>query len=86
MIQAMGKRLMGCAAAAAGAALWALPGWVWAAGDDSGPRPEGRLTGYSSAVKLPDSGSYSLQWLLLFFLGLMVVAVVFKDPKRSHLD
>jgi cytochrome oxidase assembly protein ShyY1 len=86
MIQAMGKRLMMYCAAAAGAALWALPVRVWAAMDDSGVRPEGRLMGYPTAVKLPDSGSYSLQWLLLFFLALMVVGVVFKDPKRSHLD
>jgi hypothetical protein len=83
MIHSLSKRMIGCAAAV----LWALPVWAWAAGDDSSVRPDGRYIGYDNNVKLSDSaGGYSLHWILIFFLGLIVVAAVFKDPKRSHLD
>jgi len=46
---------------------------------------EGRLEGYSSAVRLP-SGSTALTWLLIGFLGVIAISTLFKNGKRTHLD
>ena len=46
---------------------------------------EGRLEGYASNVRM-SSGSTALTWLLISFLGLMAVATLFKNAKRTHLD
>ncbi len=46
---------------------------------------EGRLEGYGAKVRL-ESGSTALTWLLIGFLGLIAVATMFKNARRTHLD
>ena len=46
---------------------------------------EGRLEGYAGNVRL-ESGSTALIWLLIGFLGVIAVATLFKNAKRTHLD
>ena len=46
---------------------------------------EGRLEGFKEAVRLP-SGSTALTWLFVSFLGVIAVASLFKNAKRTHLD
>ena len=46
---------------------------------------DARLQGYDKNIQL-DSGSTALSWLLLAALGVMCMAVLFKDAKRTHLD
>jgi hypothetical protein len=74
-----------------GAAIWLcrllpclLPGVAWA--DDAIVRSEGRLQGYASSVTLQEPGSYFGSWLMLLVLGTLVMLVVFKNAKRTHLD
>ena len=46
---------------------------------------EGRLEGYANNVRLPSS-STALTWLFVSFLGVIAVASLFKNAKRTHLD
>ena len=46
---------------------------------------EGRLEGYTSTVRL-ESSSTALIWLMIGFLGIIAVATLFKNAKRTHLD
>ena len=46
---------------------------------------EGRLEGYTSNVRL-ESASTALTWLMVGFLGIIAVATLFKNAKRTHLD
>lgn len=46
---------------------------------------EARLEGYQSNVRLPNS-STALTWMLISFLGVIAVATLFKNAKRTHLD
>ena len=46
---------------------------------------EGRLEGFKEAVRLP-SGSTALTWLFVSLLGVIAVASLFKNAKRTHLD
>ena len=46
---------------------------------------EGRLEGFNEAVRLP-GGSTALTWLFVSFLGVIAIASLFKNAKRTHLD
>ena len=46
---------------------------------------DARLEGYETIVALPESTT-ALTWLLFAFLGVVCLAVLFKDAKRTHLD
>ena len=46
---------------------------------------EGRLEGYQGNVRLP-GGSTALTWLFVSFLGVIAIASLFKNAKRTHLD
>jgi len=65
-------------------ALMTLPASVWA--DEAGQDIDARLEGYASSVRLPEAISPTLIWMLLAGLAILVVAVLFKNAKRSHLD
>jgi hypothetical protein len=43
---------------------------------------EGRLEGYPKLT----SGSTALTWLFMGFLGVIALASLFKNAKRTHLD
>jgi hypothetical protein len=54
--------------------------------DEDQPKEyDARILGYTQDVDLK-TGSTALSWLLLIALGVVSVAVLFKDAKRSHLD
>jgi hypothetical protein len=46
---------------------------------------DGRLEGYGREVTL-HSGSAGLTWLLFIILGVIALAVLFKNAHRTHLD
>jgi hypothetical protein len=46
---------------------------------------EARMEGYPQTVRLKDS-SVALTWIMTGFLSAMAIAVLFKNPRRSHLD
>ena len=51
-------------------------------------KQDARLEGYANAggnVSVPNQ-STALIWLLFVFLGVVALAALFKDAKRSHLD
>jgi hypothetical protein len=64
--------------------LVAMPA-VTARADDEPTSYDARIEGYPQKVQL-DSSSTALVWLLLVVLGVLTVAVLFKDAKRTHLD
>jgi hypothetical protein len=45
---------------------------------------DARLEGYPQTVYI--EGGTSTTWFLLVFLGVVGLAVLFKDAKRTHLD
>ena len=53
--------------------------------DDENTSYDARIEGYTQKVQL-DSGSTALTWLLFVVLGVLTIAVLFKDAKRTHLD
>ena len=53
--------------------------------DDESTSYDARIEGYAQKVQL-DSGSTALVWLLFVVLGVLTIAVLFKDAKRTHLD
>jgi hypothetical protein len=55
------------------------------AAEDESTSYDARIEGYGQKVQL-DAGSTALTWLLLVVLGVLSVAVLFKDAKRTHLD
>jgi hypothetical protein len=55
------------------------------AADDESTSYDARVEGYPQKVQL-DSGSTALTWLLFVVLGVLTLAVLFKDAKRTHLD
>ena len=52
---------------------------------EDAPKHDARLDGYASNVALPGN-STALMWLLFVFLGVVALAALFKDAKRTHLD
>ena len=46
---------------------------------------DARLEGYQGNVSVQNQ-STALMWLLFVFLGVVALAVLFKDAKRTHLD
>jgi len=53
--------------------------------EEDGDKMEGRLDGYPVDVRMEKSGT-ALGWILFSFMGVLAVAALFKDAKRSHLD
>jgi hypothetical protein len=53
--------------------------------DEDTVKLEARLEGFSQNVRMKD-GSTALTWLMVGFLSVVAIAVLFKNPKRSHLD
>ena len=53
--------------------------------DEDTVKQEARLEGYGQSVRLKES-STALTWLMVGFLSAVAIAVLFKNPKRSHLD
>ena len=53
--------------------------------DEDTVKMEARLEGYPQNVRMKE-GSTALTWLMIGFLSAMAIAVLFKNPKRSHLD
>jgi len=62
----------------------AIPATVLA-DDEAPPDYDARILSYPTNVQL-DGGTTALSWLALAVVGGLSVAVLFKDPKRSHLD
>lgn len=60
-------------------------GTARAADDEDQPQHDARTEGYQVSVKVEKNGS-AITWLLFVFIGVVGMAVLFKDPKRSHLD
>jgi len=53
---------------------------------DDAPEPyDARMLGYPGNVQL-DGGGTALSWIVLVLLGVLTIAVLFKDAKRTHLD
>jgi len=46
---------------------------------------DARVQGYDPTVEL-QSSSTGMAWMLVIVLGVVCIAVIFKDAKRSHLD
>ncbi|HEX4125900.1 MAG TPA: hypothetical protein VHY37_14330 [Tepidisphaeraceae bacterium] len=47
--------------------------------------PDGRIVMYRDQVGLPSS-SMALIWLMFIVVAMLMLAVMFKSAKRSHLD
>ena len=47
---------------------------------------DARLDGYAGGNLAVPNDSTALIWLLFVFLGVVALAALFKDAKRSHLD
>ena len=47
---------------------------------------DARLDGYTSNTVVVSNDSTALIWLLFVFLGVVALAALFKDAKRTHLD
>jgi hypothetical protein len=56
-----------------------------AASDDDVVHYDARVQGYSPDMELKSSSTGGC-WILLIFMGVICVAVIFKDARRSHLD
>jgi len=67
------------------AGFWAVAATPLAALAQEKQPYDGRLEGYGRSVTL-ESGSLSLQWLLLIGLGIVILGVLFKQSRRTHLD
>ena len=52
---------------------------------DEEARVDAKVQNFMKPVAVDDSSS-ALQWLLLAFLGAVVISVMFKNAKRTHLD
>jgi hypothetical protein len=66
-------------------ALCAVVSPTAARADDEPTSYDARVEGYTPKMQL-DGGSTALTWLLLVVLGVLTIAVLFKDAKRTHLD
>jgi hypothetical protein len=53
---------------------------------DEAPKNDARLEGYEARVQFESGDSTALMWLLLVFLAMVLMGVMFKNAKRSHLD
>ena len=53
--------------------------------DEETALKEGRLEGYGEVVALPSAGS-GLLWMMFMLMSVVMIAVLFKNAKRSHLD
>lgn len=47
---------------------------------------EARLEGYRTPVRLAEPGSNAFTWIILILLSMLVIGVMFKNAKRTHLD
>jgi hypothetical protein len=61
------------------------PHSAMAKADDDEAHYDARVQGYSPDVELKSGGSGG-NWVLLIFMGVVCMAVIFKDARRSHLD
>jgi hypothetical protein len=52
---------------------------------DDEVKQDARLEGYPGNMSVPND-STALMWLLFVFLGVVALAALFKDAKRTHLD
>jgi hypothetical protein len=75
------RRLVALAFAGAVMLASAVP----ALAQEDAPKHDARLDGYASNVAMPGN-STALMWLLFVFLGVVALAALFKDAKRTHLD
>ena len=76
------RRWLLLVAVCVGAAL-AVPSSARA--QDEEIKQDARLEGYQGNVSVQNQ-STALMWLLFVFLGVVALAVLFKDAKRTHLD
>jgi hypothetical protein len=80
------SKLRRWAAALAFACAAAVMSAAPALAQEEAPKHDARLDGYSaSSVAIPND-STALIWLLFIFLGVVALASLFKDAKRTHLD
>lgn len=56
-----------------------------ASNDDEDEHYDARVQGYDPSVELKAWGAGG-SWMLLVLMGVVCVAVIFKDARRSHLD
>jgi len=55
--------------------------------DDSGPPIDARLEGFPKDTKVVlDGGGVAGSWIIFIILGVICVAFLFMNAKRSHLD
>ena len=52
---------------------------------DEEARVDAKVQNFMKPVALEESSS-ALTWILLIFLGAVVISVMFKNAKRTHLD
>ena len=67
------------------AALVVAAGPSAALAQDEEVKVDARLEGYQTPVTVSNQ-STALMWLLFVLLGVIALAVLFKDAKRTHLD
>ena len=67
--------------------ILALPSAARAASsnDDETITNDARTEGYTTNVQLPKNGSAGT-WVIFTIVAIVAVGVMFKDPKRTHLD
>ena len=78
------KRWLTAACLCVAALAAAMAPTVARAQDDEVKR-DARLEGYQGNVSV-ENQSTALIWLLFVFLGVVALAALFKDAKRTHLD
>lgn len=64
----------------------AVPLVALAADEESDVPHDARTLGYPQDTPLSIEGGTALTWLLFVFLGILALAALFKDAKRTHLD
>ena len=76
--------LAACLCVSAIAVVAAAPSPALAQEDEV--KMDARLEGYAGTGVSVSNQSTALMWLLFVFLGVVALAALFKDAKRTHLD
>ena len=80
------RRRLVSAATAVLAVLLAVAAPVLVLAQEDEVKHDARLDGYTNNSVVVSNDSTALIWLLFVFLGVVALAALFKDAKRTHLD